>query len=354
MNTTLFVWSIPLKSLPMPMGVSGSEALTVVRMAINVQPYLSRVFRLPVHTFCTLNDNWTTPPDSENSGYWYCAGDFCQTNIDPISGVSLDSFDKDYAQCLVKPNIQLSHPRHQVKVIGGSYLLDFVCHNIVNRILFACSPTKTLVDTDLPLVGYKAIVNSPLQVYGRNKLEWINRVSACSLISSSAGGAGVSPFASSETGADFEDSVELSLRSQETELRKIHVRALGNEDDAEKISIILNPIDELYRGTSAALYKGWLEGKINTLILNEQMEKLLITTIRETEVLIGRGATEAIYGEYFLFEAEHEIQIDEKSNRPKYFNEELKEIEKNGDSEFQQELEALKAARQKGFTEGEA
>ena len=359
MSQPNFVWSIPLKNLrqftiSIPLNILGTKKLEIT---LQTWPYLSRIFRLPVHTFSTMGKPWITQPATESSGYWYCAGDFCQTNQQPIKDKDFHNINLSFAECLVKPGVELSHPKHDLKVAGGSYFIDFVCHNIVNRIMFALSPRKTLADTGLPLTGYKAIVNSPLGVYGRNRAEWIYRIKSCVFAHTNSR----KPNPLPELGSDIDgmDDIELTdaiadlLPTAASEIAKIHTIATGSEIEGQQVTEKLQNIDNQYSQFSIQLFNDWNDGSIDTEMLNDLMEKLLRNTIYKTEALVGRPITQAIYG---LYEEDNDPERESGSREDALYEREINSTfdDKTRNDEILKEHYAqLQKFKSNGFEQGE-
>jgi hypothetical protein len=283
MKVNAHVWSTPVKPLR-----KFSVPFNVQMRIVEIVPWLEKLFKLPVHTFVTLNDDWyEIPAKNTKEGYWYCAGDFCPTDNKTVSGFEIDDLDTDFACCLVKPDIKLDDPEHEHEVIGGSYLVDFVCHNIANRILYASKENITLLDTSVPLTGYKAIVNSPLGVYGRNKREWSLIIDKCSRL----------PIAPN----DPKTPPKKPQRTKAEELNLIHLRASrGNVVKSQNITDTLYKVDQIYSDNSEAIYNNFDAGDMGIEQLNEKMEKLLKQTIVSTERIVGKSVAKEIYGDYVL------------------------------------------------------
>lgn len=254
-----YIWSAPLKPI-----------------RSRVPYWLHLIFDSPVHTFATIGSNWIASPANNRSGYWYCAGDFCATNQATVNGQEVASVDVDYARCLVKPDIDYTDTRHPAEVIGGAYGIDFVCHNIVNRILYAADPKITLVSTNIPLTGYKFIVNGPLGIYGRNDREWGQAILLCAI---------------------NQNAPLPSLSDVMDEIQNIHKRALG-EEMAMDVTEALADVDARYRSYSREFSSQYDDGKLNFLQFNIQNQILARETIASTESIIGPKNTRAIYGEY--------------------------------------------------------
>lgn len=257
---------------------------------VELVPWVEKLFNLPVHSFVTIDDNWGDESESNRqSGYWYCAGDYCSTDEETVFGFEVDDADIDFAACLVKPGVKLDEPEHELNVIGGSYLVDFVCHNIANRVLFSSKENITLVDTTIPITGYKSIVNSPLGIYGRNKREWALIIDKCTNL---------------KLKPDDPNNPDIKpQRTKDEEIELIHLRASrGDVEKARNITDALYDIDQKYAHESEKIYKDFENQVITLEQLNTLMENLLANTISETENSVGRTVAKAIYGDYFMEE----------------------------------------------------
>ncbi|MBD1571560.1 hypothetical protein [Aliivibrio sp. S10_S31] len=143
-----------------------------------LRTWLDQVVKIVVHTFVVEESKIPLNP-KDVDGYWYCAGDFCNTDE---AGVyqDLSLADIDYARCLVEPNIKDDHPNRENLVISGVYGVHYVCHNITNRVLYATEDKVTLSELNIKTTGYPLVVKSALGVYGQNKVEWNRKKQRCS------------------------------------------------------------------------------------------------------------------------------------------------------------------------------
>ncbi|WP_412500706.1 hypothetical protein [Vibrio cyclitrophicus] len=278
----------PLRRLAVPFHIQ--------RKIVELVPWTEKLFNLPVHSFVTLDKDWEDTSESNSqSGYWYCAGDYCSTDEETVFGFEVDDADIGFATCLAKPGVKLDNPRHDLDVIGGSYLIDFVCHNIANRVLFSSKENITLVDTTIPITGYKSIVNSPLGIYGRNRREWSLIIDKCTNLKLK------SNDPDNPEGSD--DPKNKPQRTKAEEIELIHLRASGgNIEKARNITDALRDIDQKYANESEKIYQDFDNQIIGVEQLNTRMENLLASTISDTERTVSRKVAKAIYGDYFMVE----------------------------------------------------
>ena len=267
--TNVYVWSRPLN-------VHCVDATLKCLRIKKYTPWLHRIF--PVHTFVTTEESWINHCQANRPGYWYCAGDFPNRG-DIVAGSSGVDEDIHYAYCLVTPDIKKSDPRHKKQVIDGTYGLDFVCHNITNRVLYASPNRITLSDNilSIPLTGYKAVVACHLGVYGRIGKEWQSTINRCRNTSSP------------------------NLRTRQEEIDAIHLRAAdGNQESAQEITERLKNIDQDYLNDSNKKFEQFYKKEINSRVFNDDMETLLINTIFKTERAVTVNLAHKIYGDYTL------------------------------------------------------
>lgn len=305
MSERIYIWSVPIKPLRRV-----SVPLKVQAGVIKILPWMEKFFLKPVHTFATIGSDWLEPPiENLKEGYWYCAGDFCSTEDKKVFGLEVDDSDVEFARCLVTPDIQKEdEEEHNLKVISGIYPIDFVCHNISNRVLYASKDIVTLANMGLPLTAYKAIINTPLGVYGRHTREWLLTINNCCTIKS-----------------DFKEPKK-PIRTKEEELDLIHLRAAGGDKGkANNISSALENIDAYYARRSELLYKNYDSGLIGILVLNAEMENLLRTTLYQTEKKLGKDLTKKIYGDYSL-DLESPSEMEDSNEEEETFVEEAQEI----------------------------
>lgn len=272
-------------------------------------------YSLPVHTFVTVGDSWHAPPqsDSAHTFYWYCAGDFCPTDQQGINRSFLGDIDPYHTSCFVKPNIMQSDPRHELEVIGGKYGVDFVCHNITNRILHSAPTPMTLADTNLPLTGYKLIINSPLGVYGRNKREWMLTIGNCKgpIVSpGSSGGSAASGLELLEQYATSTPPVPKLMTAGE-ETVKIHKRAVkGNLRETIQVTKSLKELDTSYRDLSSFVFDQFLMKKINAVTFDREMSELAEMVMFDTQRIVGKDLAMAILGKYDLSDEKKKVKIE--------------------------------------------
>ncbi len=279
MNKKIYVWSVPLKSIR-----KFAVPFDIQRKIVELVPWTERLFQLPVHTFATIDEEWEEPPKKNiKEGYWYCAGDFCSTSERTAFGMEIEKVNSEFAKCLVKPDIKKGELEHNMEVIGGAYIVDYVCHNITNRVLYSSGISTTLVDTSVPLTGYKPVVKSPLGLYGRQTREWSLVVEKCR-----------NSFVN-------EVNPNNDPRTIDDEVDRIHRRAAnGNRVVGRNITDALLDIDATYAENSYEIYNSFDEKNIGVESLNEKMEKLLRETIANTERVIGPNMAKRIYGDYTL------------------------------------------------------
>ncbi len=294
MSQQIHVWSVPIKAMrriaiPISMQLAIAEKLDFI-------PWIDKLFKLPSHTFVTISNDWLNPPSPGGKwGYWYCAGDFYPTDGELGLGEEITNCNVDFACCLVKPNIKLEDEAHSKKVIGGSYLVDFVCHNITNRVLYASPGMPTLADTKIPVTGYKAVVNSPLGIYGRQEREWHLIIDKCTRASLPPDDPrfNIPP-----------DDIAFPygpMRNKDDEITRIHLKAVnGDVAKAESITEKLYKIDKLYGQRSSEIYVLFENSHLSFEQFNTNMEILLHNTILHTESIVGEEITSKIYGDYDL------------------------------------------------------
>ena len=272
----LFAWSIPLK---------------VFHDVIDgdIVDWSKQLYTVPVHTFVTVGDDWLKEPGviPDKTGYWYCAGDFCPSNHKLVVSNYIGEVEQDFAYCLVQPDIHESDAEHGIKVIGGKYAFDYVCHNITNRVIYSYLPNMTLLNRGLPIVGYKAVINSYLGVYGRIKREWLSTIDACqSRCSPQLGEIPNEP---------------IPPVTEDDEVSKIHFHAAdGDAELGKELDEKLKVIDQNYRLNTEYVYSRYKHRFIGKKTFNKLLLNLHIQVIRQTEMKIGREMTKKIYGEYNL------------------------------------------------------
>lgn len=249
--------------------------------------WIDLIVSVPVHTFAV--DARKIPLDPLNpQGYWYCAGDFCDI-YEPGVDQDFVSADIDYANCLVAPDIKDDHKDRPAKVIAGVYNINYVCHNITNRILYATDARKTIVDLDISINGYANVVKSKLGVYGQNKYEWKNRKRTCTFL-----------HRLRNRTVDSQTQQE-SLKLRAKEIEKIHLRACGKDrEKATRLTEVLKDIDEEYYQATESLIERWGKGKLNLDTFNFMMVKASFRLFGETAKLVGEKLTQRIYPDCFI------------------------------------------------------
>lgn len=291
MADKVYLWSRPIEA-----GSFFRISSKTKKEIVEKYPWTERLFIIPYHTFVTIGKEWfTAPEDHTMKGYWYCAGEFTPTNDSTLEEFEAPFIDTQIACCLVKPNIKKDDPAHEYDVIGGSYIVDYVCHNIANRILYAAQEPITIIDTSIRVTGYKAIINSPLGIYGRIKREWKLICEKCL----KASGGSVSGNGD-------------SFRKRDEEIKRIHQKAAdGNTYLGDNITRVLSEIDRRYSDESDKIFNDFDNGLIDIETLNERMIKNLRLTILETERTVGDDMTKKIYGDYDIG-----IDLDHGPSKP--------------------------------------
>lgn len=281
MERKIYVWSTPLKPIR-----KFAVPFNIQRRIVEVIPWTERLFKLPVHTFTTIDEEWHDPPvKNVKEGYWYCAGDFCSTSERTVVGVGLEDTNLEFAKCLVKPDIKKGELTHNMEVIGGAYIVDYVCHNITNRVLFSSKKLITLANARIPLTGYKAVVMSPLGLYGRQTREWSLVIDKCRNI-----------FIN-------EIDIDHGPRSKDAEIDIIHRNAAnGNHEVGENITNALLEVDAEFTESSFDVYNSFDSKRIGVEDLNNKMGHLLRMVITNTERVVGPNISKRIYGDYTLDE----------------------------------------------------
>lgn len=272
----LFAWSVPLK---------------VFHEVIDgdIVDWSKQLYTVPVHTFVTVGDDWLEEPGviPDKTGYWYCAGDFCPSDHKLVVNNYIGEVERDFVYCLVQPDIHRRDEEHGIKVIGGTYAVDYVCHNITNRVIYSYLPEMTLLNRGLPITGYKAVINSYLGVYGRIKREWLSTINACR------------SRCSPQLGESPNDSIPPV--EQDDEISKIHLHAAdGDIELGTDLDEKLKAIDLHYRVSTEYVYLRYKRGLISKTAFNKHLLNLHIQVIRQTEMKVGVEMTRKIYGEYNL------------------------------------------------------
>lgn len=245
--------------------------------------WFDQIVRVPVHTFVVEESRIPLNP-SKLDGYWYCAGDFC--NVDE-AGVyqHVDEADIGYAKCLVSPNIKDDDPRRPKLVIQGEYGVNYVCHNIANRVLFATKSKQTLGDIEIPKTGYSTVVKSALGVYGQNKVEWERRKLGCSLSSNDEKDRRVN--VAPESGV---------VDNREAEIDKIHIAACGGDNEkAKNLGFALKDIDNNFFLSTKEAIEEYEGGNINLDTFNRKMLNACSLLFSQTIEAVGLKMANNIY-----------------------------------------------------------
>ncbi len=263
-------------------------------MKDTIRTWFDQIVRVPVHTFLVEESKIPLNPNSID-GYWYCAGDFC--NIDEAGVYQfIDTADISYARCLVAPNIKDSDPNRPKLVIEGTYGVNYVCHNITNRVLYATKTKSTLGTIGIPNTGYAAVVKSALGVYGQNQVEWERRKKRCS------------PGESNENHsyASSPNAGESEVRNRE--VSNIHLVASGGDTvKAANVTHALRDVDSLYLHSTIEANSRFTEGSISLEAYNQEMVNACAKLFSQTKQTIGVAMTERIYPGCNLEIESHEI-----------------------------------------------
>lgn len=165
-----------------------------------------------------------------------------------------------------KPNIayDIANIQAHQTVIEGKYLIDFVCHNIANRIL---SPLgKTIADSTLNIAGYKLVVMSHMGIYGKKKDDWIKKIFPCG-------------------------SVVRNNDNPIYEIQRIHHKITTNMTHDPNLDDILMNIDTQFIQTMEIIEK--IEDPIE---YHKQLTKAYYSLIKTTEELAGPYICKQLYG----------------------------------------------------------
>lgn len=272
------------------------------RILKSILTWLDIISVVPNHTFVV--EEAAIPLDrTEPSGYWYCAGDFC--DIDE-AGVHqhLEDANISLAKCLVSPDIKDDHELRPVLVIAGEYSVNYVCHNIANRVLYATPNHLTLGDIEIPKNGYSAVIKSTLGVYGQNKVEWKRRHKNCSQSL-------IDEYTPDKPGGSGPD-----LDEQRREIDKIHIAAChGDEQKAHNLTNALYKVDyEFLKRTEQTVQK-YEEGLVNFEEYTQLMVNACSILFNETIKIVGRKLAQEIYSGCNLDIQYTELEVE----APKYF-----------------------------------
>jgi len=242
--------------------------------------WLDIISIVPNHTFVV--EEACVPLNKSNpSGYWYCAGDFCDID-EPGVHQYLDDADIKLARCLVTPSIKDDHELRPVLVIGGEYSVNYVCHNITNRILYATDGHKTLGDVDIPKNGYSVVIKSALGVYGQNKLEWKRRKENCSL--------------SDDSVRTRKAKVDMWFNDQDLEIEKVHLSACrGDEEMASRLTDELASVDGEFLVRTKYAVESYEEEKVEFKTYTQLMVNACSFLFSETIKIVGRQKAQKIY-----------------------------------------------------------
>ncbi|MHA2690645.1 hypothetical protein [Vibrio harveyi] len=252
------------------------------RVKDSFRTWLDIISVVPNHTFVV--EERSIPLDKTNpSGYWYCAGEFC--DIDE-AGVHqhLEEANISYAQCLVSPNIKDDHPLRATLVIEGEYSVNYVCHNITNRVLYATDDHLTLGDIEIPKTGYGAVIKSALGVYGQNKVEWKRRKNNCSVDKED------------QNASTKIDPSNLRTEECENEIDKLHIAACrGDKHKANKLTNALASVDEQFLITTNDAVISYNQNEIDFDTYTKLMVNACSTLFSETVKTVGLDLAKEIY-----------------------------------------------------------
>ncbi|WP_413796096.1 hypothetical protein [Aeromonas dhakensis] len=269
-----------------------------------LRTWIDKIVHVPVHTFVVEESKLPLDPNNID-GYWYCSGDFC--NIDE-AGVYQDigHANIDFAKCLVAPNIKDDDVLRPAKVIAGTYGVNYVCHNITNRVLYSTYNKLTLSDVDILKTGYPVVVKSVLGVYGQNKVEWERRKKSCSIRQDKKSN-------EKETKADQESF----FIAQREEINKIHLIACGNDyEKSLEVTRILEKTDGKFYLVTRKLVNEFEKKLINQEAFNIEMVYACSCLFSETIDLVGIEMAERIYPGCILHmknqQEEHEDEVIEE------------------------------------------
>lgn len=247
-----------------------------------LRTWLDQIVKVVVHSFAVDRTKLPLDPSAPN-GYWYCAGDFCNTDE---SGVyqHLSESDLDLAKCLVSPDIKDDHPEREQLVISGEYGVHYVCHNITNRVLYATDKCSTLIDLDLKTTGYEIVVKSTLGIYGQNKVEWDNKKRSCIALDY-------------ERGTYTKGRLRpIKERTRQEEVAKIHLRACGGDiEKSRNLTDALAKVDEKFLLQTESIVYAYNEGGLDTSVFHKEMVDACMRLFSSTIRIVGIDMTKKIY-----------------------------------------------------------
>lgn len=282
----IYLWSVPL---------------SVVRENLPnyIIPWFHRLYLFPVHTFATVGEYWNTE-ELNHKGYWYCAGDYVSADTVAINKEELGFSNITFAECLVKSGVHKDNSKHEIDVIGGTYGISYVCHNIANRVLFSTGEDRTLAKTNLNLTGYALIVKSYLGIYGTNRAEWLFRIDRCNCF--------------------LDDPIDIRkvstrepFNSKKVEVSQIHNKASnGDETKGAEITNSLENIDKTFEVESNDIHERFVKGSITESEFHDLMYESAVQLLLATESALGKEVSINIYGNYYLdFSAPNETEKPE-------------------------------------------
>jgi hypothetical protein len=149
-------------------------------------------FRGADHTWVTTYPSPSAcPPPSD---YWYCWG-VCHPTGTGTTARALGSSAGDLAiaKCICSPNNQNAH--------GGInlYGIDGVCHQLANRVLYACNPVQTVHRANLYWISHLLF-----GTYGLTLADWAQRKQKCAQPPSPPGSGGGSGTLDDVDGEDLD------------------------------------------------------------------------------------------------------------------------------------------------------
>jgi len=252
------------------------------RILKSLLTWLDIISVVPNHTFVV--EEASIPLNSvQPSGYWYCAGDFCDID-EPGVHQYLEDADIRLARCLVAPDVKDDHQLRPTLVIAGEYGVNYVCHNIANRVLYATKDQQTLGDIEIPKNGYSAVIKSVLGVYGQNKVEWKRRKQNCS-------------------GSSIDENkpkrpiiFSIEPNEQELEIDKIHLAAChGDKEKARNLTDALSTVDNEFLKRTELAVDRYEKEQVNFETFTQLMVNACSILFSETLKVVPRKLAQEIY-----------------------------------------------------------
>ena len=139
------------------------------------------------HTWVTTYDNQVHPYNTiadvvvAGQSFWYCWGSFHPqggTPVNPTGALGQQAGNLKLAQCLVQPNAD-SNTSAAARGTIYTYVVDGVCHQLANQVLYATA------DGSVPPLTVSKARGYPLSsfiygTYGLQQTAWAAKVAACS------------------------------------------------------------------------------------------------------------------------------------------------------------------------------